>query len=95
MEKTSYVIKGFAYPYDLIEPYQDKWSPFLEGYSDVGINMIVDDDNDVVYFGKILASSDQKTTVINPSFDESIYRFGNKFLPFIKPIELFFIVVYA
>jgi hypothetical protein len=32
MEKTSYVIQGFAYPYDLIEPYQDKWLPYLEGH---------------------------------------------------------------
>jgi hypothetical protein len=56
--------------------------------------MLVDFDNSVVYFGKILACSDNGNTVINTSFDESIYRFGNKNLPFIKPIELFFLVIY-
>lgn len=94
MEKTSYVIKGFAYPYDLIEPYQDKWLPYLEGHPDVDINMIVDFNNGIVYFGKLLASSDNGNTVIDSSFDELISRFGNTKLPFIKPIELFFVVLY-
>lgn len=59
--------------------------------------MIYDEDNDMVYFGKILACSDNGNTVLDTSFnqfDESIYSFSNENLPFLKSIDLFFVVIY-